>query len=258
MHAFARTSRRIVLIFAGCLSLAASDMEAQASGLPPGASLPTSAEILHAAEEAIGSAKAGAAIHSISAIATCHGPKGDYETRVTSDRRGNLSFQQFFPDHKIIEGILDGQGWQVTNDGRYEPIDATEISVLRGHEFPMMALDLRKRFHDFKTVGQAEFEGHPAMQLDMRDDLRRQASAYFSPASHLPLGLKVTNARGGDPITIRFDAWKSIGGVNLVSHVTVRLGSQTWIFDFKTLQLNTADRTTFQIPGTATDSSQPK
>ena len=80
----------------------------------------------------MGSVDALAKIRSISAIAACHGPKADYETRIISDRRGNLSFQQFFSDHKNIAGILNGRGWQLGDDGRYEWIDASETSILRG------------------------------------------------------------------------------------------------------------------------------
>ena len=39
-----------------------------------------------------------------------------------------------------------------------------------------------------------------------------------------------------------------MGGVNLVSHVTILYGGETWVFDFKTLNLNAADRIAFQIP----------
>jgi hypothetical protein len=221
------------------------------------AAVPTSAEILDAAEAAMGTEDARASIRSISAIAACHGPKGDYETRIISDRNGNLSFQQFLPDHNNIEGILDGRGWQLNDRGDSESIDATEVSVLRGHEFPMMALGLRRRFHDFKSIGRAPFESQTTTQITMTDDLGRSASAYFSLTSHLPVGLISTNSRTGKPITIRFDAWKSVGGVNLVSHVTILYGGETWVFDFKTLTLNAADNKTFQIPGTAA-SSEPR
>ena len=106
----------------------------------------------------------------------------------------------------------------------------------------MMAIDLRKRFQDFKTVGNAEFEGQPAIQVSMTDELEHPAGAYFSMSSHLLLGLTVTNARSGGPslLKIRFDSWELIGGVNVVGHVTILAGSQTWIFDFTSLKLNAA------------------
>jgi hypothetical protein len=157
--------------------------------------VPTSAEILDAAEAAMGPEDARASIRSISAIAACHGPKGDYETRITSDRNGNLSFQQFLSDHKNIEGILDGRGWQLDDRGHSEAIDAIEVFVLRGHEFPMMALDLKRRFHDFKSMGATQFEGQATAQIAMTDDLGHAASVYFSLTSHLPVGLIGTNPR---------------------------------------------------------------
>ena len=47
---------------------------------------------------------------------------------------------------------------------------------------------------------------------------------------------------------IRFDTWRLVGVVNLVSHVTILYGGETWVFDFKTLNLNAVDRIAFQIP----------
>lgn len=219
--------------------------------------LPTPDELFEAAQLAMGSLDALANIRSISAIAACQGPKSDYETRIISDRHGNLSFQQFFPDHKNIAGIVNGRGWQIGDDGRPESIDASETAVLRGHEFPLIAIDLRKRFHDFKTVGSAKFEGQPAIQVDMTDELGHPAAAYFSPSSHLLEGLSVTSARSGGPITVRFDSWKLVGDVNLVSHVTIRAGSDTFVFDFKSLILNAADQKEFEIPKGATKMTPP-
>jgi hypothetical protein len=257
IHAFESASRRVILILAAYLSLFLSGVVAQISRFQPVAAVPTSAEILDAAEAAMGTEDARASIRSISAIAACHGPKGDYETRIISDRNGNLSFQQFFSNHKNIEGILDGRGWQLDGNGRSESTDTIEASVLRGHEFPMMALDLRRRFHDFKSIGPAQFEGQATTQIAMTDDLAHSASAYFSLTSHLPVGLISTDPRTGRPITIRFDAWRLVGGVNLVSHVTILSGAETWVFDFKALNLNATNNKTFEIPGT-TGSSEPK
>jgi len=70
------------------------------------------------------------------------------------------------------------------------------------------------------------------------------------PESHLPAGLIITSPRaeGAGTITIRFDAWKRVGGVNLVSHVTIIHGPERWTFDFKTLVLNSADKSLFRVP----------
>jgi hypothetical protein len=242
----------LALCFVMCAGFEARNQQPSASS-----NLPKPDEVFDAAQLAMGSVEALANIRSISAIAACHGPKSDYETRIISDRHGNLSFQQFFPDHKNIAGILNGRGWQIGEDGRPESIDASETAVLRGHEFPMIAIDPRNRFHDFKTVGTTKFEGQPAIQVDMTDELGHPAAAYFSPSSHLLEGLNVTNARSGGPITIRFDSWKSVGDVALVNHVTIRAGSDTFVFDFKSLILNAADEKEFEIPKSATKMTAP-
>jgi len=251
-----QNGHRKIFLLALCLAMCAG-FEGRNQRAAAPRNLPTPDEVFDRAQLAMGSVHALANIRSISAIATCHGPKGDYETRIISSRHGNLSFQQFFPDHKNIAGIVNGRGWQIGDDGRPESIDASETAVLRGHEFPLIAMDLRKRFHDFKTVGRAKFEGQPAIQVDMTDELGHPAAAYFSPSSHLLEGLSVTSARSGGPITVRFDSWKLVGDVNLVSHVTIRAGSDTFVFDFKSLILNAADDKEFEIPKGATKMTPP-
>ena len=249
IHVFQNAGRGAIPILAVYLSIILLGVEAQTPRFQHATAVPTSEEVLDAAEAAMGTEDARASIRSISAVAACHGPKGDYETRITSDRNGNLSFQQFLSDHKNIEGILDGRGWQLDDHGRSESIDAIEVSVLRSHEFPMMALDLKRRFHDFASIGRAQFEGQATIQIAMTDDLGRPASAYFSLTSHLPIGIISINSRTGKLVTIRFDTWRLVGGVNLVSHVTILYDAETWVFDFKTLNLNAADNNVFQIPG---------
>jgi len=235
--------RRLVLAVLACICPAAFPQDASTS-------LPTPGEILQQAEAAMGGRQALAKVTSISAMASCHGPKGHYETRLVSDRHGNLSFQQFFPDHRNIEGIHDGRGWSQNPDGTYEWIDATEVAVLRGHDFPMMAVDLARRFHDFKTIGRVQYEGQPAVQVDMIDDLGHPATIYFSSDSRLPLAVTVANLRAAAPptITSRFDAWRSVDEVKLVNHVTILYGTDTFVFDFKVLTLNAADDHTFRVP----------
>jgi len=99
------------------------------------------------------------------AVAACRGPKGDCETRKGSDRNGNLSFQQFFPDHKNMAGIFNDRVWQLDETGRTGWISAIETSISRGHEFPLLALDLRRRFHDFKVMDREQFEDQAAIRV---------------------------------------------------------------------------------------------
>jgi len=244
--------QRSVLVIPLCLCAAGFAQDAKTS-------LPTPTEILQQFEAAMGGREALAKVRSISAIASCRGPKGAYETRLVSDRLGNLSFQQFLPDHKNIEGIHDGRGWSQNPDGTYEWVDSTEIFVLRAHDFPMMAIDLARRFHDFKTIGRVQYEAQPAVQVDVTDELGHPTTIYFSSDSHLPLALTGTNPRAATPptVTSRFDAWRSVNGVKLVSHVTILYGSDSYVFDFKTLTLNTADDQTFTIPEALMKSDRP-
>jgi len=84
----------------------------------------------------------------------------------------------------------------------------------------------------------------------MTDEFGNAAIAYFSPSSGLPVGMTVENSRSEGPrtITLRFDAWKTVDGISIISHVTILFGSETWVFDFKTLELNAAPDSTFKLP----------
>jgi hypothetical protein len=214
------------------------------------ASTPSVSEELRAAEAAMGTEQARSAVRSISWVAACHGPKGAYETRVVSARGGNLSFRQCLPDHENVEGVLDGRGWSLTKDGKPETIDAVEVAILRDHDFPFMALDLIKRFHGFGAARRAQFEGRPVSKIAMTDEFGRAATAYLSAESHLPVAIVKTPAGRGatQTVTIRFDAWRPIGEVQVVSHATILMGVQSWVFDLRTIEINAANDQEFEIP----------
>jgi len=144
------------------------------------------------------------------------------------------------------------------DDGSSEWLGDSKTSVLRGHEFLLMALDPSKRFHAFKTVGIMQFEGQPAIQIAMTDEPGHPLADIFSLSTHLPRGLSVKSARGGVTLKIRFLSLKMTSGVNIVNHVTMLLGSGTLVFDFETLILNAADDAAFQIPVDPPKLPQPK
>jgi hypothetical protein len=198
----------------------------------------------------MGGAEKLATIRTISATAACRGPKFDYETKIYSSDRGDLLFQQFFTDRKYIAGIQNGRGWEQDEAGGYKWLDSTETAVLRGHEFPMMLVQFGKRFRNFQTTGRTQFEGQPTIQVAMTDEFGNAAISYFSPSSGLPVGLTAANPRSEGPrtITLRFDAWKTVDSIRIISHVTILFGSEAWVFDFKTLQLNAAPDSTFDLP----------
>ena len=205
-------------------------------------SLPPAEVVLAAAERAMGAPEARARIETVSATALCHGPRGAYETRLVSDRRGNLSFLQLFPDRRNIAGVRDGRGWCLNEEGREEPIDRIETSLLHDHEFPLLALDLAKRFRGFKTVGSRTVGGIPTLHVTMVDELGNPAQAHFSATTHLLTEVTRVNVRSRNPptATVRFDRWRRVAEVRLVDHVSILLGKELWTFEFTSLSANAA------------------
>jgi hypothetical protein len=146
------------------------------------------------------------------------------------------------------EGILKDRGWELGDDGSSEWLGPSETSVLRGHEFPLMPLDPSNRFHAFKTVGITRFEGQPAIQIAMTDELGRPLTAFFSLSTHLSAGLIVKSARSGVTLRICFHSWKMTSRVNLVNHVNILLGCDTFVFGLKAMILNAAEDAALEIP----------
>jgi ketosteroid isomerase-like protein len=174
-----------------------------------------------------------------------------YTTDVRSARGGRLVFEQRHEDGRVFTGSTNG-GYVWTRDaatGRVEPGGAQLASMVRGHEFQMMPIDLRERYTNLSVDGTEAFAGHPCIRVRMTDDLGNPGHLYFSEETKLFSGMVLQDPReAGATVRVVADAWRQVGAVRLPATVTATDRAGDFVLDFTEIRLNDVDETVFNVP----------
>jgi hypothetical protein len=214
------------------------------------------ASIYRAAARAMGGEEAVAAVVSLDTTASCIGPTGRrWTTHVVSARDGRFLFEQIHEDGSRSAGGFDGkEAWQCEPvNGSCSLLDASSRSDMQGHEFHMIALAPDSRFKGPATTGEGEFEGLPSRLVRLRDALGATVEIAYDRETGLPLGLHLVNHSGrGEPsIVVVFERWERMGALLLFRRAVIRQGDATFLFDFETLQINSAPDNVFHSQAAA-------
>lgn len=206
-------------------------------------------EVFSASIKAMGGAKELMKIQSITALAKCTGPRGNYTTEVHSMRGDRLMFKQVSANGEVFLGYVNGElAW--TKDqttAHVSAIDKNYASMLRGHEFQMMAIVLPERYKNPIIEGEEYFAGKQCIKIRTIDQLESPCQIYFDTSSRLLAGLVFVDPRP-DTIRVVFNEWKQINKVMLPSKVTATDKSGNWVLDFYDIKLNRGDEKIFEIP----------
>ena len=244
MNAHSRSATTLVV--AGLLSLHASAAEGAAATGPPDAHA-----LYQQSLAAMGGAAALDTIQSIRARAHCLSPTGTYVTEVRSTRDGSVWFQQSYPDGDLFTAIVrDDEAWAWEGDDPPDPMEPRMVSVVRGHEFQMMAITLTDRFDLGAVTEHAEFGGSYCHQIELTDGQGRSALAYYHEYSGLLAGLLIPKPLGapGEMITIRYIAWRAVDGLRLPYKIVASDGTGDFVLSFREISINTVDETIFEPP----------
>jgi len=217
----------------------------------------TSAQIFRAAIEAIG----GAAVENITSIAAtahCTSPRGGYITEIQSMRSDRLMFTQLWPEHPPLVAYLNGQyAWAHDSaTGAVEPLDPINASIIRAHDFQMLPIVMASRYSNNALAGQMEVAGMDCDVIRMIDQLGHPCWAYFSRASHVWVGMTLTDPRRGEAAEVQvvIDRWAAVGPVRLPSKVIASDAAGEFVLNFHTIRLNTVDPSIFAVPAEILDS----
>ncbi len=83
------------------------------------------------------------------------------------------------------------------------------ISMIRGHEFQHIILEVDKRYHDFERPGTAEIKGKKVYWIKAKDELNNTCSLFFDPKMGLLSAIHFQNpADLNEVIEIEFSNWQ--------------------------------------------------
>jgi len=192
---------------------------------------------------AVGPAEARERIESIRALSHATSPRGPFTTLVETTRDGRVHFRQE-EGGNVREVVVAGdRSWTVGDPD--EPLDAVGRWLVRAHAFQAMVLDVEDWFRDLTPAGKADFGGVACTAWKARDALGDDNLVYFEEESGLMKGFDVPDHLAEGRVTVVFDAWRTVDGVRLPSHVTATDGQGEFVLDCAEIGTNGVDPAVF-------------
>lgn len=208
--------------------------------------LPPAEQVLAAARARMGGTAAIAAVHSLTAIADCEGPKKNYRTTVWSDRSGAVGFEQDF---------TDGTTYRIAYDGRLPPdhirrprtLSQSELAnraEVQGHEIHMIVLAPDTRFGGPDSVRDTVFRGRRAIGVVFHDTLGGPVVEYFAPRDSLPVGFTFSDREVPTPgvVSLVLSQWGRVDGILLPRYAVYWQGGKVYRFRYTSIRLNPATK----------------
>lgn len=172
--------------------------------------------------------------------ADCQGPKGPYKTIVHSDRDYTYFKQVFSYGSDPFEAVIvHDSAFQVVSDSVGSSFGKETITALKSHEFHMILIDLKDRFHQFSKPETVSDQ----LKINAIDELNNPIEIFFRKDT--PEIQSITMRNPGDTterISFTYADWKIIQGVKLPMRVTLKQGAdKTFTFDFTNVMVNSKD-----------------
>ena len=162
--------------------------------------------LLKQAVAAQGSDSAIAAVRSLTAVADCTGPSGDYETfktEVVSLLPDRTMFRQTAAGRTMELFVAGDKGWlRSSAEAPPQPLPEGLKGVVRGHEFHFLFLDLVQRNRDPRLSGRDTVEGKSCLVVKASDSGGRPTSVCIDEKTKLPLRVSFEPSGGPKPQTI--------------------------------------------------------
>lgn len=172
--------------------------------------------------------------------ADCVGPKGTYTTVLHSGPDYTYFKQTYsYSDNSFEAVIINDSAFQLVNDSISGALDKEIISALKSHEFHMILIDLKERFHQFS---EPEYLSNQ-IKIDALDELNNPIAIYVGKDS--PEVQSITMRNPGDTtetINFSYTDWQLIQGIRLPKHIIIQQGKdKTFTFDFTKVEVNSKD-----------------
>lgn len=182
----------------------------------------------------------GDTIRNFITQAECKGPKGTYKTIVHSAVDYTYFKQTFSYSSDPFEAVIIGDSaFQIVNDSIESSFGKEVIAALKSHEFHMILIDLKKRYHEFSDPKSVSDQ----LKVNALDELNNPVEILFRKgASEIQ---SITMRNPGDTterITFSYTNWTVIQGKKLPAHVMIKQGAdKVFTFDFTKIEVNSKD-----------------
>lgn len=151
---------------------------------------------------------------------------------------GDMTIYQMAPDKGIVHISFPGVGESTqayngeigwTEDAMQGPrlLEGAELNALKRQIRAHVDLEYSKHYPERKTVGESEWNGEPAYQVDLVDVDGNESSRYFSIETGLLLGEEgtTTTDMGTSETATTWSDYKEFGGVMFPGSATANLVS---------------------------------
>jgi hypothetical protein len=169
--------------------------------------------------------------------AECKGPKGTYRTIVHSAPDYTYFKQTFSYSNDPFEAVIVGDSaFQIVNDSVAGSFGKEVIAALKSHEFHMILIDLKHRYHQFS---EREYVSDQP-KVGALDELNNPIEILFRKG--VPEVQSITMRNPSDTterITFSYTNWTVIRGMKLPLHVMIKQGAdKVFTFDFTKVEVN--------------------
>lgn len=180
-------------------------------------------------------------VQRITAVANCQGPNGEYVTKLDSIRGGMLTFAQIRPGQRPFVAWVANSvgGWIHDEAGHKQNLDPRAITMIRSHDFQMIALTFGERYDGYQSSGQIEFQTVPCEAVQYLDELGNPCQAFFRVDNGMWAGAALANSIGeaGEIVTIIINAWREIRGIKLPQNISAVDKNGEFVLDFTEIHL---------------------
>ena len=190
-------------------------------------------------------------IKSINSLANCTGPNGKYTTEISTAADGYLFFKQTYdykPESFQAAIFDDSTGFALNeNESKKDELSLQVISMIRGHDFHMMAFHPENYFSEIKFIKRDSLEGKIMNTYKAKDQLGNPVLLYRDINFGKLTGLILKNSLNTEEdIEIYYRAWQESDYGPLVNQVDIlqnvidnsNIRKDTFQFDFFKISIN--------------------
>jgi hypothetical protein len=206
-------------------------------------------KIIQASLDAIGTRAHREKIQNLVSLADCISPTGKYTTEIHTASGGYSYFKQVYSyKPKPFEAVIENRDSGFITGDTLMRLSKETISVIRGHEFQSILLEMDKRFHDFEKPEKIDIEGVNVYRVKVKDELHNGCLLFFELKTGLLCAIHAQNpADPKEMIATEFSRWRKQQELLLPTHIAIKQGEKRYSFDFIKIVFNSPDFKKFPI-----------